>query len=52
MMVIIVEIIILKTKPDSVKLLAIVSSTGRSKTGAVLQNNFNVYSRSDLKPKR
>ena len=46
MMVVIVERIVLKMKPNSVKIMPIVSDSKKKELSRYLQNNFDVYSRS------
>ncbi len=46
MMVVIVEIIVLKMKSNSVKIMPIVLVSKKKEQNAYLQNNFDVYSRS------
>ncbi len=52
MMVVIVDVIVLKMKPNSVNLLAIVSALEQREMHTELQNNFDVYSRSYQESKR
>jgi len=46
MMVVIVEIIVLKMKSNSVKIMPIVLVSNKKEQNTYLQNNFDVYSRS------
>jgi len=46
MMVVIIVRMVSKMKPNSIKILPIVSDSNKKEQNAYLQNNFDVYSRS------